>query len=172
MADNVVVPGTGATLAFDEIGGVLYARTKVSVGADGAAADLAFGRGAAAASLPVVLSNEDSANLAALVAGLSATQPVSLASAISVAAPDNIATAQVSVAATATLIAAARAGRRSITVEQLGTTAVYLGAAGVTTGIGVLLAATVGSSVTFNTTAAIYGITASGSQTVAEFELY
>ncbi len=86
--------------------------------------------------------------------------------------PDNVATAQVSVTTSATLIAAARAGRRSITVEQLGTTAVYLGATGVTTATGVLLPGTVGSSVTLNFTGALYGIVATGTQTVAEFELY
>lgn len=101
-----------------------------------------------------------------------ATQPVSIASAIGVASPDNIATAQVSVGATATLIAALRSGRRSITIEQLGTTAVYIGGASVTTSNGILLPGTAGSSVTLNTTAAIFGITASGSQSVAEVETY
>jgi hypothetical protein len=50
MADNVAVtPGSGATIAADEIAGVLHQRVKVSVGADGAAADLAFGQAVAAA---------------------------------------------------------------------------------------------------------------------------
>ena len=41
MADNVTyTPGTGATIAADEIGGVLHQRVKISVGADGTAADL------------------------------------------------------------------------------------------------------------------------------------
>jgi hypothetical protein len=36
MADNVnVTPGAGATLAADDIGGVLYGRTKLVIGADG-----------------------------------------------------------------------------------------------------------------------------------------
>ena len=41
MADNVAVtPGSGATMAADDIGGILHQRVKVSVGADGSAADL------------------------------------------------------------------------------------------------------------------------------------
>lgn len=41
MADNVAyTPGSGAIIAADEIGGVLHQRVKISVGADGAAADL------------------------------------------------------------------------------------------------------------------------------------
>lgn len=40
MADNVAVtPGTGASLAADEVGGNLHPRVKVSIGADGIAAD-------------------------------------------------------------------------------------------------------------------------------------
>lgn len=40
MADNTTyTPGSGATIAADEIGGALHQRVKVSVGADGAAAD-------------------------------------------------------------------------------------------------------------------------------------
>jgi hypothetical protein len=41
MADNVgYTPGTGATIAADEIGGVLHQRVKVGVGADGQATDV------------------------------------------------------------------------------------------------------------------------------------
>lgn len=41
MADNVnVTPGTGATIAADEIGGILYQRIKPTFGADGAAVDV------------------------------------------------------------------------------------------------------------------------------------
>lgn len=40
MADNVAVtPGTGASLAADEVGGHLHPRVKISAGADGVAAD-------------------------------------------------------------------------------------------------------------------------------------
>ncbi len=41
MADNLAVtPGTGATMAADDIGGVLYPRAKIAYGADGSASDV------------------------------------------------------------------------------------------------------------------------------------
>lgn len=41
MADNVdVTPGTGVTVAADDIGGVFFQRVKLAVGADGAGTDL------------------------------------------------------------------------------------------------------------------------------------
>ncbi len=41
MADNIgYTPGTRATVAADEIGGVLYQRMKIGIGADGTATDL------------------------------------------------------------------------------------------------------------------------------------
>ncbi len=62
MADNVgIATGTDATVAADDIGGVLYQRVKLAVGADGAAADLAPGQAAMASSLPVVIANNQSA---------------------------------------------------------------------------------------------------------------
>lgn len=41
MADNVgYTPGSGATVAADDIGGVLYQRVKPAIGADGSATDI------------------------------------------------------------------------------------------------------------------------------------
>ena len=41
MADNVgYTPGTGATIAADDISSVLYQRVKISEGADGSATDV------------------------------------------------------------------------------------------------------------------------------------
>lgn len=41
MADNVgYTPGSGATVAADDIGGVLHQRIKIGVGADGSAVDV------------------------------------------------------------------------------------------------------------------------------------
>jgi len=41
MADNVgYTPGSGATVAADDIGGVLHQRIKIGVGADGTATDV------------------------------------------------------------------------------------------------------------------------------------
>lgn len=49
MADNVAVtPGSGATVAFDDISGIMYQRVKIGVGADGSATDVS-----SAAPLPV-----------------------------------------------------------------------------------------------------------------------
>jgi hypothetical protein len=41
VADNVTAPVNTGTFATDDIGGTHYPRTKISLGADGAAADLA-----------------------------------------------------------------------------------------------------------------------------------
>jgi hypothetical protein len=47
MADNIAItPGTGATIAADDIGGVHYQRIKLSLGADGTANDASAGVGA------------------------------------------------------------------------------------------------------------------------------
>jgi hypothetical protein len=40
MADNITAPATGVVLATDDVGGVQYPRTKLSVGDDGVAADV------------------------------------------------------------------------------------------------------------------------------------
>lgn len=46
MADNVdFTPGTGATGAADDIGGVMYPRVKIGLGADGTAVDAVAGAG-------------------------------------------------------------------------------------------------------------------------------
>lgn len=51
MADNVgITPGTGATIAADDVGGVLHQRVKIQFGADGEAADVS-----SAAPLPVTI---------------------------------------------------------------------------------------------------------------------
>jgi hypothetical protein len=86
----------------------------------------------------------------------------------------NLATGQVSVDTTAggKQIAAARSTRRTITVVNHGTTDVYVGSSGVSTSTGVLLLGTKGAAVTLCTTAAVYGIVGSGTQTISYFEEY
>lgn len=80
---------------------------------------------------------------------------------------------QISVGTTATPIVSTRPGRSSVTVENLSTTALYLGpSSGVLTTNGVLLPGVVGSSITLPYTGPIYGITTSGTTNVAEYELY
>lgn len=86
--------------------------------------------------------------------------------------PANFTPAQVSVAATATQIAASRTGRNLIDVVNTTTTAVYLGGSGVTTSTGLLLPGIVGASVTIPFTGALYGIVATGTATVTEAETY
>lgn len=125
------------------------------------------------------------------VVDFTATSPVSLAAGSNIAgkfgidqttrgttnavvplSAQTLATAQVSVTTSATQIAASRAGRRSITIINEGTTVVRLGVSGVTTGTGAYLAGVAGASVTLETEAAVYGIVGSGTQTVSCIENY
>jgi hypothetical protein len=83
---------------------------------------------------------------------------------------DYVATGQVTVATTATLIVPARPGRLSVTIIQEGTTVVRLGNSGVTTGNGVPLPGTANSSFTIDGGAAVYGIVGAGTQLVSFIE--
>lgn len=68
MADNVdITPGTGATVAADLVGGVLYQRVKVAIGADGTAADWPVGSGDQSA-VPRVTLATDSPGIISTVA--------------------------------------------------------------------------------------------------------
>lgn len=82
----------------------------------------------------------------------------------------NFVTAQAAVGTTATLIVAQRSGRDTVVIENTGTTDVYLGNASVTTSNGLLLPGTVGAAVSLETTDAVYGIVASGTQKVCAVE--
>jgi hypothetical protein len=82
----------------------------------------------------------------------------------------NFATSQATVGSTATLIVAQRSGRDTVVVENTGTTAVYLGNSGVTISNGLLLPGVVGASVALETTDAVYGVVASGTQVVCAVE--
>ncbi len=112
------------------------------------------GQALGASSLPVVIASDQSA---VPTSGIGSA---------------NFATAQASVGATATSIVGARTGRGAVTVENHGTTAVYLGGSGVTAATGLLLPGVVGASVTIPTQAAVYGITATGTQAVSALETY
>lgn len=79
-------------------------------------------------------------------------------------------TAQATVATTATPIVAARAGRDTVIIENSGTTAVYLGNSTVTTSTGLLLPGVLGASISLETTDAVYGIVAAGTQVVTAIE--
>lgn len=65
MADNVpITPGSGATIATDDVSGVQYQRIKLDLGGDGATSPLVRGQQSAANSLPVALA-ADQADFAA-----------------------------------------------------------------------------------------------------------
>lgn len=83
-----------------------------------------------------------------------------------------IASGQVSVASTATLVVAARTDRRSVIVTMLGNTDVFLGPSGVTTSTGGLLLGAKGTSVLIEGGAALYGIVTSTSQSVSFLESF
>ena len=84
----------------------------------------------------------------------------------------SLATGQVSVASLATQIVPARAGRKEVTIVNHATTAVYIGGSGITATTGLLLAGVQGEGITITGGAAIYAITASGSETVSFLEVY
>jgi hypothetical protein len=85
----------------------------------------------------------------------------------------NLAISQVSVATTDTSVAAARALRRSVTVQQItGTQNVFCNQTTATAANGVVLPAVVGASFTFNTTSAVRCIAITGAQTVAVAETF
>jgi hypothetical protein len=82
---------------------------------------------------------------------------------------------QASIGTAATLIVAARTGaagtgRIAVTLYNAGSATVYFGASGVTTSTGMPLPA--GASATISTQAAIYGIAASGTQTIGVMETF
>lgn len=106
----------------------------------------------------------------------SPSNPVPVDGTITVEPPvyDSIATNQVSVDNTAggTQIVAARAGRQSVVIINHGTTDVYVGATGLTTSTGALLPGVKGAALTITGEAAVFGIVATGSQTVSYVESY
>lgn len=65
-----------------------------------------------------------------------------------------------------------RQARASVTIENMGTTDIYLGGPNVTTVTGFLLMGTRGASVTWPVQAPIYGVTVTGSGAVAYVERY
>jgi hypothetical protein len=85
---------------------------------------------------------------------------------------DTLAAGQISAGTTATLVAAARPNRRSLTIINGGTTDVFLGPTGVTVANGFLLAGVKGQSVTIATAAAVYAVVGTGSQTVSFAESF
>lgn len=69
MPDNVgYTPGTGATVAADDIGGILYQRIKIAEGADGSATDVS-----AANPMPVSVPGAVSATIMSLTTAATGT---------------------------------------------------------------------------------------------------
>ncbi len=67
MADNVAITaGAGTTIASDDIGGVQYPRSKISLGADGSAVDAVAGAGNSSTAVMRVTIATDDVNLAAI----------------------------------------------------------------------------------------------------------
>jgi hypothetical protein len=71
MADNVAItPGTGATVAADDIGGVHYQRVKIGIGADGSATDWPVNSGNVGATIPRVTLATDDLAIASVVTAI------------------------------------------------------------------------------------------------------
>jgi hypothetical protein len=86
--------------------------------------------------------------------------------------PANLAPFQVTVTTSPTPLALARTQRQFVTVINSGTTAIYLGGAGVTASTGVMLPGVAGASITLAFTGDLYAVTAAGSQPVTGYEVY
>jgi hypothetical protein len=85
----------------------------------------------------------------------------------------SIATSQASITTGNISAVAARAGRNAVTITNgTGTGAVYCGVTGVTTSTGTYLGATIGSSITLNTSAAVFCTVAAVTQTVTVVETF
>lgn len=84
----------------------------------------------------------------------------------------NLNTNQVSVALTATQIAAARSARGAITIVNHGTNPVYIGTGSVTATTGILLPGVVGASITLPYNGQVSGIATGGAQTVSFLETF
>lgn len=106
--------------------------------------------------VPVVLADGSTA-YASLIVNVQADGTV-----LPVASPGaTLATNQVSVTTSSTLVVAARAGRQSVTISSTTAVVYYLGANGVTAANGLYVAAAAGASITLNTAAAVYAVGAS-----------
>lgn len=99
---------------------------------------------------------------------VSASRPLPTAEALPIA----VATGQITVAATATVVVPVRTARKSITITNLGAVDVFIGAAGVTAATGHLLSGVKGQSITLATPAAISAIVGVGTQAVSFIEVY
>lgn len=84
----------------------------------------------------------------------------------------NFTTGQVALSSAGVLISTANSTRTSITIVNLNTTDIYIGAIGVTTSTGQLLLGTKGAAITLEVVGAIYGVVATGTPLVSYEEEY
>lgn len=78
MADDIAItPGSGATIAADDVGGVLYQRVKLGLGADGSATDALGGAGTNASGvLRTTIATDDAMSAAITDPGYTATASI------------------------------------------------------------------------------------------------
>jgi len=167
-----VAPGAGATWT---LGGALPAFAATPTFNIGTAPTLAVnwsGQSVAVSNFPVTQA-VSIASLPALPAGSNTVGNVGVNN--NPVGSGGFATSQASIGTAAAQIVAARTGvagtgRIAATLYNAGSATVYFGASGVTTTTGMPLPA--GASATVNTQAAIYGIAASGTQTIGIMETF
>lgn len=100
MADNVnITPGTGATVAADDIGGALHQRVKISQGADGAGIDVS-----STAPLFVSLAYNTGPNATPVVVDLGSNNDVTVTGSVTANAGTNLNTSALALETTATSI--------------------------------------------------------------------
>ncbi len=83
---------------------------------------------------------------------------------------DSLATGQVAVTTSATLVVAARAGRQKVSITSTSAVVFYVGGPGVTAANGHYVAGTAGATITLDTAAAVYAVGA-GAVTLSYIEL-
>lgn len=166
------------SFAVDLISGAIFGRTKIVVGREGEAVDVSADNPMPSSIIGSVAVTGPATNAQMRATPLDVAGPLTDAQirasalAVALAGSLSLATGQGTATATASLLVAARAGRRSVVIVSGSATPMYLGGAGVTPATGVFLAGVVGASATLETEAAIYSVTASGSAAVSFVELY
>lgn len=91
---------------------------------------------------------------------------------VGVNSPTSIAAGQGTVTTTAASLVAARTGRKTLTIENTSAVAFYVGPTGVLATTGLLVPGVVGASVTVDSAAAFFAITATGSATASFLETF